>query len=536
MAGGNDSPRQKMINMMYLVLTAMLALQVSNAILQKFVLLNNSLQQSNKAADDSNARTLVAMNEAVEKAGGKPEYRQLYQNAQGIRKQTSEIISYIETLKGEIIQGAGGGIDPETGEIKNLAEEEKVANLFVGPTKKGKGYELKAKLEAYVTDLQKNLPSGTKLNSLALDAKDDPAMSSTDNITKSKDFAELLFAQTPVPAALAGLSQKQAEIRRYEAEVLDYLASQVGAKEIKFDKIFAVVIPDARTVVAGQTYKADIAIGAYSSAIVPRISINGSGLPVKDGKGTYEVRTQGGTFDANGQLKRSYTASISYPKPDGTTETVTQQEEYTVLKPSVQIVSSSMPPLYFKCANRLQVSSPGLANLFKPTFSGSGGEFIAGGGGKVTIVPSSKKVELNVVNDGITLETFPFNVRTVPKPTIAAFVNNARLTDEATKRGMSAKTVRIIDIKAVADEDFKATNPEDATFRVAAYDVFLAGGTRAKKKQENNTGPLNLQAFAQEAEAGDRYLIVVKKVQRKNFKGEIEEVNVGDVSFTIQLN
>ncbi len=72
MAGAKESPRQKMINMMYLVLTAMLALQISNAILEKFLLLDNSLDQANKSADASNKRTLDAMNEAVEKAGCKP--------------------------------------------------------------------------------------------------------------------------------------------------------------------------------------------------------------------------------------------------------------------------------------------------------------------------------------------------------------------------------------------------------------------------------------------------------------------------------
>ncbi len=534
MAGGNDSPRQKMINMMYLVLTAMLALQVSNAILQKFVLLNNSLEQANKASDNSNNRTLAAMNEAVEKAGGKPEYRKLYEDATVVRKKTGELVSYIEGLKSTIIQEAGSGLDPKTGQIKNLAEEEKVANIFVGPTKKGKGYELKTKLISYVSEIQKYSPI-TKFGSLAMDAKDDPAMANTDAITKSKDFSELLFAQTPVPAALAGLSQKQSDIRRYESEILDYLASQVGAKEIKFDKIFAVVIPDARTVVAGQIYKADIAIGAYSSAIVPRISINGSGLPVKEGKGTYEVRTQGGAFDANGQLKRSYTASISYPKPDGTMETVNQTEEYTILKPSVQIMSSSMPALYLRCANRLQTSSPGLGSLFKPTFSGTGGEFIPGGGGKVTIVPTSAKVAMSVNNDGILLETFPFTVRRVPKPTLVASVNNSKVTDDIIKRGLPASSVRLISIAAVADEDFKATNPEDAQFRISNYDVFLASGTRPKGNLKNQSGPVNVGILAAQAEAGDRYLIIVNKVERKNFKGEIEEVSVGEFSITVPL-
>jgi gliding motility-associated protein GldM len=532
MAGGKDSPRQKMINMMYLVLTAMLALQVSNAILEKFVLLNNSLEQANKASDDSNARTLAAMNDAVEKAGGKPEYRQLYNQGVDIRKKTSELISYMEDLKSIIVKEAGGGTDPETGGINNLAEEEKVANIFVNNKK---GYELKAKLDAYIVDLQKIAPN-IKFNSLALDAKDDPSMAKTDLITRSKDFAELLFAQTPVPAALAGLSQKQSDIRRYESEVLDYLALQVGAKEIKFDKIFAVVIPDARTVVAGQTYKADIAIGAYSSAITPNISINGSSLPVKEGKGTYEVRTQGGQFDANGQMKRSYTATVSYPKPDGTRETVTQQEEYTVLKPSVEIMSQSMPPLYLKCANRLQTSSAGLGSLFKPTFSGSGAEFIPGGGGKVTIVPNSAKVALDINNDGIVLGSFPFNVRRVPKPTIVATANGIKVTDEITKRGMKASSVRVVSLSAVADEDFKATNPEDAAFRVSSFNVYLAEGTRSKGKIENVSGNVNIGQLASLAEPGDRLLMTINKVERKNFKGEIEEVSIGEMTFQIPLN
>ena len=531
MAGGNDSPRQKMINMMYLVLTAMLALQVSNAILQKFVLLNNSLQQANTAADESNKRTLAAMNEAVEKAGNKPEYRQLYSNATVVRKKTADLITYIEGLKSQIVQEAGGGIDQETGGIVNLAEEEKVANIFV---KNKKGYELKSKLEAYVAEIQKYAPN-IKLPSLALDAKDDPAMGKMDANTKSKDFAELMFETTPVPAAMAGLSQKQSSIRRYESEVLGYLAEQVGAKEIKFDKIFAVVIPDSRTVVAGQTYKADIAIGAYSSAITPRISINGSGLAVKDGKGTYEVRTSGGQFDANGQMKRSYTATVSYPKPDGSMETVTQQEEYTVLKPSVEIMSQSMPPLYFKCANRLQTSSPGLGSLFKPSFSGSGAEFIPGGGGKVTIVPNSAKVSLQVNNDGIALGSFPFSVRTVPKPTIVAKANGATVSNDMMKKGVTASGVRTISVDAIADEDFRVSNPEDAAFRVVSFNVYLGSGTRAKDKMENQSGTVNISRLAQQAEPGDRYLIQVNKVQRKNFKGEIVDVSVGEMSFTIPL-
>lgn len=534
MAGGNESPRQKMINMMYLVLTAMLALQVSNAILQKFVLLNNSLEQANSAANTSNTRTLEAMKEAVGKNGNKPSDASILSQAAEARKKTAELVSYMESLKSVIIQEAGNGIDPETGGIKNLSEEEKVANIFVGPTKKGKGYELKAKLKAYETFMQKFAPKNYKIPGLALDASEDPAMSKTDAITRSKDFAELLFTATPVPAALASLSQKQSEVRRVESEILDYLAQQVGAKEIKFDKIFAVVIPDSRTVVVGQTYKAEVAIGAYSSAITPRISINGSALAVKEGKGLYEVKAQGGQFDKNGQIQRAYTATVSFPKPDGSIETVTQEEKYTILKPSIQLMSSSLPALYFRCANKIQTSSPGLGSMFNPTYAGSGAEFINGGGGKVTVVPNSAKVSMNVLNDGILYETFPFNVRKVPKPTILATANGAAVDENIKKRGMAASSVRSINLVAVADEDFKNNNPEDANFRVSNYDIFLASGTRPKgTPMKGVSGNVNISGLAQYAEPGDRYLIVVNSVQRRNFKGEVEDVNIG--SYTIEI-
>jgi gliding motility-associated protein GldM len=534
MAGGKESPRQRMINMMYLVLTAMLALQVSNAILQKFVLLNNSLEQANGAADKSNDNTLRAMDKAIIDGGNKPEYRSLYNQATQVRKNTSDMMKYLEDLKVQIRDDAGGGIDPETKGIKNLAEEDKVANIFV--TNK-KGYEMKTKIENYVASLQKVVGKELSFPSLTLDASKDPAMASADAMTKSKDFVQLLFTGSPVPAAMASISQKQSDLRRYESEVLDNLALKVGAKEIKFDKIFAVVIPDSRTVVAGQTYKAEVAIGAFSSTISPSISVNGSGLPVKEGKGTYEVRTQGGQFDANGQMKRQYTATVSFRKPDGSNEVVTKTEEYTVLKPSVQVLSQSMPPLYFKCANKIQVSSPGLGALFKPTFGGGGAEFIPGGGGKVTIVPNSAKVNMDVKNDGITLETFPFNVKKVPIPSIVAFVNGAKIGDEISKKGLKASAARLISISAISEEDFKLYNPDDAKFRVSSFNVYLASGTRPKGKMENVSGNVNIGQLAQQAEAGDRLLITINKVERMNFKGEVLEVPVGgNMTFQIPLN
>ena len=98
MAGGKESPRQKMINMMYLVLTAMLALQVSNALLQKFQLLNNSLEKANVSANDNNNKTVEAIRKEIAKPGGE-KYGDVLRKAGDVRKLTNDMNVYIEGLK-----------------------------------------------------------------------------------------------------------------------------------------------------------------------------------------------------------------------------------------------------------------------------------------------------------------------------------------------------------------------------------------------------------------------------------------------------
>jgi gliding motility-associated protein GldM len=504
---------------MYLVLTAMLALQVSNALLLKFLTLNNSLQTANSAARDSNEKTKKGIEAKIKEPGG-DKYLDVLAKAGQVRKLTDETIAYIEDIKQKIVTDAGGGIDPETGSIKNLSEEEKVAQYMIGSagSKSGKAYEVKSKVNQFTVDLGKFTDGKIKFNPLMIEPSEDPAIPKND-INKNKDIAAFNFEQTPVPAALATLSQKQSEVRRLEGEALDYLAGLVGLKEIKIDDFRALVMPDSRTVVAGQTYKAEVAIGAYSKSITPRISINGSALPVKDGVGTYEIRASGGEFDKNGQLKRSYTATVSYPDASGNLKTVTKEESYTVLKPSVEIATASMPALYFKCANRLQTTSSGLGALYSPTFSGTGGEFIPGGGGKVTIIPNATKVTLDVKNDGINLASFPFSVKKVPRPTVRLLANGGAAANE--KSGENASGLRTLVAQAISDASFKETNPEDAKFRVAEMEINLARGTR---RMGNMTAgaTANISQLAQQAQPGDRYVVVIKRVERMNFKGEIE--------------
>jgi len=312
MAGAKETPRQKMIGMMYLVLTAMLALQVSSALLEKFQLLNNSMEVASNAANKINARTVENIRDKVEKSGNRAFEVAIVKQAEDVRKIASGMISEIDAIKSQIATEAGGGIDPETGKVKNPNEEDKVAIYMIGPSKNGKAYDLKNKLNGFVE--QMNKLSGTSFAPLALDGKEDP-LAKRDKDQRTKDFAELNFAQTPVPAALAVLSQKQSEIRRLEAEVLDALAAKVGAKDIKFDKILAMISAESNVVVAGTKFKGEMFIAASSSSLTPRMSLGGAPLRVQDGKGIIEFTAQGGSYDKDGLAAKTLAGVISFPTP-----------------------------------------------------------------------------------------------------------------------------------------------------------------------------------------------------------------------------
>ena len=521
MAGGKESPRQKMIGMMYLVLTALLALQVTSAILEKFILINNSLELSTGAANVVNDNTLRNIRLTVEKSGNRPNDVAVIKQADEVRNVSSEIIADIDKLKQEIIEKAGGGLD-ETGNIKNASEEEKVAQIMVGGNRNGEAYKLKDKLNNFVTGMGKY--SNAKFSPLALDGKDD-AIAARSSEQRLKDFAELNFAQTPVPAALAVLSQKQSEVRRIEGETLRALAAKVGAEDVKFDQINAMLSMESKVVVAGTKFKGEMFLAAYSSGVQPRMSLSGGPVRMQNGKGMIEFTAQGGTYDKNGLARRVLTGSISYNTPAGP-KTVPLQAEYFVAKPSYQVETGTMPPLYLGCANKLSIQSPQLGALWNPNFSADGAQVIAGGErGRITVVPSAASVALNVSNAGSLLGTEKFRVNRVPKPTLEYYVGGTKVGDP---KGVPVSSARSVQVRAISDESFKNYSPDDARFRVTGVTVTLARGT--KRIGTVTLGPAggSLGGLAAEMAPGDRLIIQVEGVQRQNFKGDISDVNMGN--------
>ncbi|PRY14827.1 gliding motility-associated protein GldM [Pontibacter ummariensis] len=530
MAGGKETPRQKMIGMMYIVLTALLALNVSSAILLKFQFLDESLQSVNQKTVSDNAGVVSNIQAAVaENKNPSANDQRVLKNAQEVRERTSEIVSYIRGLREELIKETGGL--NEEGHYVNPESNDVVAINMIGASNKrnGKAYELEQKLNEYARYLKEYNPAMP--DKLALSGAEDP-VASNDPAQKRKDFAELNFEETPMVAALAVLSQKESEVLKYEADALQKLAQQVGADIIKFEKIFAMARAESKTVAAGTKYKADMFIAASSDNIVPKMTFQGKPVKVVNGMGQVEFVAAASNYDADGNSKQTWKGQVTINQ-NGKDTTFTVTEEYVVAKPVIQVQSAAVQALYFQAANELNIQVPALGAVYDPSFSASGGSAIKGSKkGEVTIIPTSTEVTINVSSGGNAIGKETFKVRPIPKPELVAFVNGKPLDF---KRGVPAASFRAVEIQAVPDEGFKQALPNEARYRVTKWMAYLVRNNQPIAQQEVNGPSANLTSFAAKATKGDRVIMEVLDVKRLNYRGDAVDVNVED-NFTVPLN
>jgi gliding motility-associated protein GldM len=255
---------------------------------------------------------------------------------------------------------------------------------------------------------------------------------------------------------------------------------------------------------------------------------------VKDGKGLIEFTAQAANYDAEGNSKQTWKGSITIqtPKGDSTYDVTT---EYIVAKPVVQVQSGSVSALYLNCGNVLQINVPALGATYDPSFTATGGEVVKGEKkGQVTIVPASAEVALSVFSGGNQLGVEKFKVKKIPNPTIKMF-SGGKAIDE--KNGVTTATFpRRLEAKAIPEPTFAEFLPKDARYRVTGWEVTLARGKRAIQTMQVNSDEVNITEMASKAQAGDRIVIEIKDVKRRNFKDAVEDVKGVSEIFTIPIN
>ena len=443
MAHGKETPRQKMIGMMYLVLTAMLALNVSTDVLKAFVLVDNGLSRTTTNYRTKNEKLYTQFEIAYTINGAK--VGPWKKKADEIKKEATALLEYVQDLKIEIVtKGDGGpqspainGREVKSEFINNTTDTETGANILIGLEGSGKAYELKRKLKTFreylisIIDAKKAPELVASVNGILNTDNPPPKSDGTIQTWESERFEGI-----PLIADMPQLTKVQVDVLNCEAEVVNYLLQQVGANDFKFNVLKATVIPSSTYVIQGNDFKAQVFLAASDTTQQPEILIcnydssfnketgdydysvaKGSGsisIPVsKSGRGLYSVK---GTRLG----KNFWSGLIQMTAPDGSITRKPFKHQFEVAAPSVVISPSKMNVFYSGVENPVEISIPGIsmdkisATISRGTIKATGNDFIVqpDKGTTTTEVTVYAIVEGTKRNMG----TKSFRVKQVPPP------------------------------------------------------------------------------------------------------------------------
>lgn len=397
-------PRQKMINIMYLVLTALLALNVSSEILNAFKTVNRSLENSNTTVNNSTATIMASLKDKLSKAETAERAAIWYPKADSVVMISKTVFDYINGLKNKILTLAGGKPGDPTVSFK----EDNLDIVTKMMVKEGEGKKLLAMLTKYKTDILGIHPDikAEFEKSLNIDLTNFPGK---DKKTRAWEVA--YFNMVPTVAGLTILSKFQNDVKTAENKVVAFLHNKVGTVEVIFDTYTAIVGQNSNYLMPGQEIEIKAGVGAFSKAAKPTISIGGTVYPIGDeGYALYKGQ-------AGGVGSRSIPVKISYfNQTTGKEEVKEVNVEYTVGSANASIALDKMNVLYIGVDNPVTIAASGggddkvNASITNGSLSRVGaGKYIA----RVNSVNDNTIISVSV--DGKVAGTAQFRVRTIPQ-------------------------------------------------------------------------------------------------------------------------
>jgi gliding motility-associated protein GldM len=409
MAGLPRDPRQKMINVMYLVLTAILALNVSNEVINAFKVVDKSLITSNQNITASNNTLYKSLEEKLTKPESKEKAQIWEPRAMQAKKLSADMMTYIDSLKLALKKAADLKIKPDGTEDYREDNLDASTRLF---ETYGEGDKLKARLDQYKNEMlnigMPEDPSIKKQFANSFPVNTTPPISQDG---KKKDFTQAFFHMTPTVAALTMLSKFQNNIKNAENMVVTYCHSQIGAVEVHMDQVGVIVGQNSSYLMPGQQLTVTAGVGAYSSSVKSNISINGSPVNMVNGQGQYTT-TVSGAGDHTVQINGSFVGEDGKPVP------IHQTVTYTVGTPGgAAVMLDKMNVFYIGVPNPVTISSG--TGWDKTHVSMAGGSLTPSGGpGKFTVkVSQVGKASITVNADG-KASTYDFRVKRIPDPRI----------------------------------------------------------------------------------------------------------------------
>lgn len=459
MAGGKETPRQKMIGMMYLVLMALLAMNVSKEVLTAFVVINGAMEKTNQAFSAQNSKT---MNEFEKQASMDAEkVGPWLRKAQNVTSAAEATNDYIEYLKKAVIARTEVGgkdndaaiqkyIDKHTsngvpqeevwdlGLVEAKDKYDGVTNIMIGSDaakpKDGpmSAVELRQKISDFITSTTNELPEQVR-------ADFDPGIAFEDiQVSRSgetQSWEAGNFYHVPLAAVVTNLTRLQADIKKAQADALTLLMMNISAQDFKFDKIDVKVIPNSNYVVIGDSFKAEVMVAAYSTTENPTMIV-GKGVDTTDGKrevidpmeGTDRVKVENGVASYGYKVAQEgeveWGGVIRLRKPGGGPNDFISypfSHSFIAAKPSTVVSPTKMNVVYRGLDNPIDVSVAGFSAT-KINATTTNGSLRQVGPGKYELKPGNQavcKVSVSVETESGSKpmgEPFEFRVKNIPKP------------------------------------------------------------------------------------------------------------------------
>ena len=422
-------PRQIMINLMYLVLTAMLALNVSAEVINAFFKFRDGLERTNTVVESANAASIKALSAAVDE---KPDYKALLPAAEQVQAITSEFSTYIDDVTNRLDEAAGGLVtehnDPSRiGKPERYKDKEIPTQFFVdgyegpvgekvvaeGPVIKQKVAETRERLLAVLEGIKSDKNLRMTDDEIADIVSKMTLEIDTTNLS-GKSWEEFSFDHMPVAACYPTLAKLKTDANTSGNMIINYLSGKVGAVVVKFDQFVVSASPKQTYLLQGDTYESEIFLSAASSQAKVRVSVNGQTLPT-DNKGIATYKST-----PSGLGEQSYKAKITVTNPfNNKTETYEKTFKYTVgTKSGATVSADKMNVFYIGVDNPVSVAAGGDFSKINASVSGGGCSMSKTGSGKYVVTCNTPTNDAKVTVSAPDVETtsFPFRVKRIPDP------------------------------------------------------------------------------------------------------------------------
>ena len=452
------SPRQKMINLMYVVLMAMLALNISTEVLNGFSIVGESLDRTTA---NSSKENLAMYGDFEEQMKHNPEkVKAWFEKATQVKRMSDSLYNFAEELKWAIVREADGK-KADIKNIKNKEDLESASQVMLAPGT-GKGRKLFDAINKYrefilgmITDNeQKKIIASNLSTALPKNA-----------VTMGKNWEQYMFEQMPVAAAVTLLSKFQSDIRYAEGEVLHTLVANIDMKDIRVNKLDAFVIPEKTTLYPGEQFNASIVMAAVDTTQHPEIYVNGQRINSSTGKYSFTAGSVG---------EHQFSGYINVRNGSGDMLRRDFVQKYTVIPAptGATVAADLMNVLYAGFSNPMSISVPGVPQN-SVSVSMSGGSLTSKGNGKYVAVPSAvgKDVVFTVsANDKGKVRQMgqvTFKVRKLPDPTAYIALGN----DHFKGGGMSkASLMGVSTLSAAIDDGLLDIQFKVLSFETVFYD------------------------------------------------------------------